>query len=130
MQMPNADMLKHSDMREVGAEWMCYYILLQLVLDKILKDNNFRGHEVLHHPSLIERNKQIGNTQKIITISGFNKPRKEIIVHKILIPNPKLKALEIALNVRHRPLTKLKSVVHKQKLKKLENQIRKASVSS
>ncbi len=64
---------------------------------------------------------RIGNTQKVITTSGYNKAGNEITVRKCSEPDEKLKALQKALNIKLRPFTKLKSVVHKPKLKNLEN---------
>ena len=69
---------------------------------------------------------RIGNTQKVITTSGYNKAGKEITVRKCSEPDPKLKALQIAINIRQRPFTKLKSVVHKPKLKNLESPVIRA----
>jgi transposase len=69
---------------------------------------------------------RIGNTQKVITTSGYNKAGKEITVRKCSEPDQKLKALQTALNIKNRPFTKLKSVVHKPKLKKLESPIIRA----
>lgn len=63
---------------------------------------------------------RIGNTQKVITTTGYNKAGKEITVRKCSEPDTKLKALQTALKIKHRPFTKLKSVVHKPKLKNLE----------
>ena len=63
---------------------------------------------------------RIGNTQKVITTTGYNKAGKEIVVRKCSEPDTKLKALQLALKIKHRPFTKLKSVVHKPKLKNLE----------
>lgn len=60
---------------------------------------------------------RIGNTQKVITTTGYNKAGKEITVRKCSEPDTKLKALQTALKIKHRPFTKLKSVVHKPKLK-------------
>ena len=60
---------------------------------------------------------RIGNTQKVITTTGYNKAGKEIVVRKCSEPDAKLKALQIALKIKHRPFSKLKSVVHKPKLK-------------
>ena len=60
---------------------------------------------------------RIGNTQKVITTTGYNKAGKEIVVRKCSEPDTKLKALQIALKIKHRPFSKLKSVVHKPKLK-------------
>ena len=66
---------------------------------------------------------RIGNTQKVITTTGYNKAGKEITVRKCSEPDTKLKALQTALKIKHRPFTKLKSVVHKPKLKNLERPI-------
>lgn len=63
---------------------------------------------------------RIGNTQKVITTTGFNKAEKEISARKCSEPELKLKTLHKALNIKSRPFTKLKSVVHKPKLKKLQ----------
>ena len=63
---------------------------------------------------------RIGNTQKVITTKGYNKAGKEIVVRKCSEPEIKLKALQLALKMKHRPFTKLKSVVHKPKLKNPE----------
>jgi hypothetical protein len=72
---------------------------------------------------------RIGNTQKVITTAGYNKAGKEITVRKCSEPDQKLKALQTALNIKNRPFTKLKSVVHKPKLKNLENPIIRAIAS-
>ncbi len=65
---------------------------------------------------------RIGNTQKVITTSGYNKANKEIIVRKCSLPEIKLRKLHAALNIKQRPFTKLKSVVHKPKVKNLNPQ--------
>ncbi len=61
---------------------------------------------------------RIGNTQKVISTSGYNKSNKKITVRKCSEPEEKLRMIHKALNIRPRPFTKLKSVVHKPKLKK------------
>lgn len=66
---------------------------------------------------------RIGNTQKVITTSGYNKAGKEITIRKCSEPALKLRALHHALNLRPRPFTKLKSVVHKPKVKNLTTQL-------
>jgi Transposase DDE domain len=63
---------------------------------------------------------RIGNTQKVITTSGYNKAEIEIKVRKCSEPEQKLKTLYQALNIKNRPFTKLKSVVHKPKPKNLQ----------
>ncbi|MGL4632880.1 MAG: IS1634 family transposase [Leadbetterella sp.] len=63
---------------------------------------------------------RIGNTQKVITTIGTNKAEKEITVRKCSEPEQKLKQIQDALNIKHKPFTKLKSVVHKPKLKNKE----------
>jgi len=60
---------------------------------------------------------RIGNTQKVITTVGYNKADKEIKVRKCSQPTDKLKKLQLALNIKQRPYTKLKSVVHRLKSK-------------
>lgn len=63
---------------------------------------------------------RIGNTQKVITTIGYNKAEKEIQVRKCSEPEAKLQELQKALNIRKKPFTKIKSVVHKPKLKNLD----------
>lgn len=60
---------------------------------------------------------RIGNTQKAITTIGYNKANEEIKVRKCSQPTDKLKKLQAALNIKQRPYTKLKSVVHRLKPK-------------
>jgi Transposase DDE domain len=66
---------------------------------------------------------RIGNTQKVITTSGYNKAGKEITVRKCSEPDVKLKEIQTALKIKHRPFTKLKSVVHKLNPKNLERHV-------
>lgn len=69
---------------------------------------------------------RIGNTQKVITTSGFNKAGKEITVRKCSEPQQKLADIQKVLQIKSKPFTKLKSVVHKPKLKKNEIQRQRA----
>jgi len=69
---------------------------------------------------------RIGNTQKVITTSGYNKAGVEVKVRKCSQPETKLRKLHQALGIKSRPFTKLKSVVHKLKSTKLEIQNRRA----
>jgi transposase len=73
-----------------------------------------KSHGINHCWTEIVR---IGNTQKIITTTGYNKAENEIKVRKCSEPEQKLKSLHQALGIKNRPFTKLKSVVHKPKLK-------------
>ncbi len=66
---------------------------------------------------------RIGNTQKVITTSGYNQSNTEITIRKCSEPEAKLRELHQALNIKPRPFTKLKSVVHKLKRKKLKTQL-------
>jgi len=66
---------------------------------------------------------RIGNTQKIITTSGCNQAGKEITIRNCSEPEQKLRTLQEALKLKTRPFTKLKSVVHKPKLKNLQNPV-------
>lgn len=63
---------------------------------------------------------RIGNTQKVITTSGTNTYDKTITTRKCTQPNDNLKKIYHALNTKHQPFTKRKSVVHKLKLEKTE----------
>jgi transposase len=65
---------------------------------------------------------RIGNTQKVITTVGYNKANQEIKVRKCSQASKKLKKLQAALDIKHRPFVKLKSVVHKLKVKNQRNQ--------
>lgn len=60
---------------------------------------------------------RIGNTQKVITTSGTNMADHIVEVRKCSEPNANLKVLIQALNIKSRPFTKLKSVVHRPKPK-------------
>jgi len=60
---------------------------------------------------------RIGNTQKVITTVGYNKSNEEIRVRKCSQPTQKLKELQLALEIKQKPYTKLKSVVHRLKSK-------------
>ena len=40
------DTLKHSNVREVGAEWLCYNTWQALEIDNILQQNNFTEEEI------------------------------------------------------------------------------------
>lgn len=64
---------------------------------------------------------RLGNTQKVITTIGYNKAGEEISVRKCSTSEVKLDKLYQTLSIKNRPFTKIKSVVHKQKIKKLEN---------
>ena len=63
---------------------------------------------------------RIGNTQKVITTSGYNKAGIEVKVRKCSQPEAKLRRLLEALEVKPRAFTKSKSVVHKLKFKNSE----------
>lgn len=66
---------------------------------------------------------RIGSTQKVITTVGYNKAEQEISVRKCSLPEQKLKQLLDALAIKQRPFTKIKSVVHKQKLRKPDSPV-------
>ncbi|MFT4566612.1 MAG: hypothetical protein ACI9FN_001573, partial [Saprospiraceae bacterium] len=63
-----------------------------------------------------------GNTQKVITTSGYNKAGVQIKVRKCSQPETKLRQLHQGLDIKPRPFTKLKSVVHKLKPKNQKTQ--------
>ena len=76
--------------------WLANTIRCQLKLNGI----NYCWKEIV----------RIGNTQKVITTTGYNKASKEIMVRKCTEPEEKLEALHTALKIKNRPFTKLKSV--------------------
>ena len=66
---------------------------------------------------------RIGNTQKIITTTGYNSAGCEITVRKCSIPGEKLRKLYDVLRMKPRPFVKKreeKYVVHKRASKKME----------
>lgn len=63
---------------------------------------------------------RIGNTQKVITTTGQNTFDKIISVRRCSEPTEKLKQLLDILKAKPQPFRKLKSVVHKPALKKIE----------
>src|SRR5690606_3925256 len=69
---------------------------------------------------------RIGNTQKVISTSGYNIAGKEITVRKCSEPQQKLAEIQEVLQIKSKPFTKLKSVVHKPKLKKIDSQQQRA----
>lgn len=73
-----------------------------------------KSREIRHSWKEIIR---IGNTQKVITTTGYNKSNEEIKVRKCSQPTQKLKELQLALEIKQKPYTKLKSVVHRLKSK-------------
>lgn len=75
---------------------------------------HLKGHGINHNWKELVR---IGNTQKVITTSGYNKAGEQIKVRKCSQPEAKLSQLHQALSIKPRPFTKLKSVVHKLKPK-------------
>jgi len=66
---------------------------------------------------------RIGSPQKVITTVGYNKAGEEVSVRKCSVPEQKLQQLLNALHLKSRPFTKIKSVVHKQKLKKFDTPV-------
>jgi len=44
--MIKADTIEHSNVREVGAEWMCYNTWHDLDIDRVLEDNGFSEQEI------------------------------------------------------------------------------------
>jgi transposase len=72
-----------------------------------------KAHNIRHGWQEIVR---IGNTQKVITTTGYNAANCEIVVRKCSEPTEKLKQLQAALKIKTKPFRKIsheKSVVHK-----------------
>ena len=63
---------------------------------------------------------RIGNTQKIITTSGQNTFDEVVSVRKSSEPEEKLKQLFDILKTSHKPIKKIKSVVHKHPPRKTQ----------
>jgi len=63
---------------------------------------------------------RIGNTQKIITTHGTNLAGANIGVRKCSEPSTQLRNIQSILQLKPKPFTKRKSVVHKPELKKVE----------
>jgi transposase len=70
---------------------------------------------------------RIGNTQKIITTHGTNLAGANIGVRKCSEPSTQLRNIQSILQLKPKPFTKRKSVVHKPELKKTETQYLQAS---
>ena len=66
---------------------------------------------------------RIANTQKVITTKGYNKAEQEIEIRKCSEPEMKLKRIQEILAVKKKPFIKIKSVVHKPKLKNRDQSI-------
>lgn len=65
---------------------------------------------------------RIGSTQKVITTTGANMCNKTISLRKCLQPKKDLKAFYDMLIINFKSFVKRKSVVHKTKLKKRQQQ--------
>lgn len=72
-----------------------------------------KRHKINHSwPEIV----RIGNTQKVITTTGYNAANNEVVVRKCSNPAEKLRILQTALGIRQKPFKRLstpKSVVHK-----------------
>src|SRR5690606_36817180 len=78
-----------------------------------------KAHGIHHSWPEIGR---IGNTQKVITTTGYNAAGNEIVVRKCSRPEEKLRELYAALKLPPRPFTRRKpqkSVLHKPPLQKI-----------
>lgn len=62
---------------------------------------------------------RIGNTHKAISTVGQNKAASTVKVRKCSVPSTKLKELYTALNLKQKPYSQQKSVVHKPPPKKI-----------
>jgi hypothetical protein len=71
--MVNADTIKHSNVREIGAEWLCYNTWHNLDIDKVLEANGFTEHEI-----------QLAQTQ---VISRAVNPASELATAKWILEN-------------------------------------------
>ena len=80
--MISADTIKHSNVREVGAEWMCYNTWHELGIDEILKQNDFSELEIqlaqtqvisraVYPASELATSKWIKENSAICELTGF-----------------------------------------------------------
>ncbi len=82
----DVDSLKHSNVREVGAEWICYNTWHELGLDEILESNGFSEDEIklaqtqvisraVYPSSELEASRWIVENSAITEITGFDSER-------------------------------------------------------
>ena len=80
--MVYADTIEHSNVREIGSEWMCYNTWQQLGIDKVLEDNEFSELEIqlaqtqiisraVHPCSELATSKWIKENSAISELTGF-----------------------------------------------------------
>lgn len=80
--MISADTIEHSNVREIGSEWMCYNTWHELGIDKVLEDNDFSELEIqlaqtqvisraVHPASELATAKWIKENSAISELTGF-----------------------------------------------------------
>lgn len=111
--MIDVDTISHNNIREIGAEWICYNTWQQLDLDKVLTDNGFTESELqLAQTQIISRavypgselatSKWIKENSAITEITGYNlaKINKDRLYKSALKLNTLQKELEQHLSKR------------------------------
>lgn len=111
--MIDVDTISHNNVREIGAEWICYNTWQQLDLDKVLTDNGFTESELqLAQTQIISRavypgselatSKWIKENSAITEITGYNlaKINKDRLYKSALKLNTLQKELEQHLSKR------------------------------
>jgi transposase len=111
--MVDVDNIRHNNVREIGAEWICYNTWHQLGLDKVLIDNDFTESEIqLAQTQIISRavypgselvtSKWIKENSAITEITGFDlsKINKDRLYKSALKLNGIQKELERHLSLK------------------------------
>lgn len=111
--MIDVDTISHNNVREIGAEWMCYNTWHQLDIDKVLLDNGFSESDVqLAQTQIISRavypgselatSKWIKENSAITELTGYDlaKINKDRLYKNALKLNTLQKDLEQHLSIR------------------------------
>jgi transposase len=104
----DVDTLKHSDVREVGAEWLCYNTWQELGIDKVLEENNFTESEIklaqtqiisraIYPSSELATSKLIVENSAITELTGFDVEK----INKDRLYRGALKISEVHQQIQH-----------------------------
>ncbi|MEY4505163.1 MAG: hypothetical protein RL154_1460 [Pseudomonadota bacterium] len=104
----DVDTLKHSDVREVGAEWLCYNTWQELGIDKVLEENNFTESEIklaqtqiisraIYPSSELATSKLIVENSAITELTGFDVEK----INKDRLYRGALKLSEVHQQIQH-----------------------------
>jgi Transposase DDE domain len=104
----DVDTLKHSDVREVGAEWLCYNAWQELGIDKVLEENNFTEAEIkltqtqiisraIYPSSELATSKLVVENSAITELTGFDVEK----INKDRLYRGALKLSEVHQQIQH-----------------------------